>query len=69
MDAPAQVTVGRRLWNALFLLGLLLAPILLVWILIGRDYPRWTKAFFIYWALMQLLFVFSYLHSRGLYFR
>lgn len=69
MNAGSQVTISERLRSALFLLGLLLAPLVLAWILMRRDYPRWTKAFFVFWAFMQLFFLFGVVHSWGLHLK
>jgi K+ transporter len=58
---------GQRRVGRLLMVGLIFAPILFVWFLLGRGYPNSTRAISLLWA--AAIPVMGLIHSWGFYTR
>lgn len=60
-----RASEGQRRVSRLLMMGLIFAPILFVWFLLGRGYANSTRAIGFLWA--ATLPAMSVIHSAGFY--
>jgi hypothetical protein len=65
MDSESQNADGRRRVGRLLMVGLIFAPILFVWFLLGRGYANSTRAVGFLWA--AAIPAMGFIHSWGFY--
>jgi hypothetical protein len=65
MNGTRRTSEGERRVSRLLLVGLIFAPILFVWFLLGRGYANSTRTIGFLWA--AALPAMSVIHSAGFY--